>query len=656
MKRDFLCVMLLAALLCGCDKSSDQQFPQGPGDFDPNFNPGQGGGGMGQAGSFDDSAIGELATFTITPYANAQTESETVTAGDEDFVENKQFAAVINIQYNADGNAVATGAPDGVVAIDGNRVTANAAASYKFVLSGKSANARFKLYSEKASAIVLDGVEIANPTGAAINVQSKKRTYLVLADGTTNTLTDGSNYETETVDGTAEKQKGTYYSKGQTIISGKGALAINANYKHGIDTKDYLRIRPNTFININAVEGNCIKCEDDDPESSGLLIDGGTLNLKTTATAGKCLSADGKVTINGGYVCAITTGGGEWDGDDAEVKDVSGAAGVKCDGVFTMNNGELLAYSSGKGGKGINGDTLLVFNGGKVRALTTGGVFSYTYGGATYETSPKGIKTDRTIEINGGDIMVRTLGAQEGSEGVEAKERIDIRGGMLQVYAADDALNAGYSRESLQEKQQMGIDVTGLKADAGEIIISGGEIYAYSTSNDAIDANGTITISGGKCVAVGAGVPEGGFDCDQNTFKVTGGILIGIGGTHSTPTESATSQPCVITSGLTFTAGQNYILKGDSEILSYKAVRTFSGASLLISSPSLKKGGSYTFGDASITCSSDTWVTGSGSNGMGPGGMQPGGGPGGTPPDGQGGQGGPGGTPPDGQGGGQNRF
>ena len=211
---------------------------------------------MGQAGSFDDSAIGELATFTITPYANAQTESETVTAGDEDFVENKQFAAVINIQYNADGNAVATGAPDGVVAIDGNRVTANAAASYKFVLSGKSANARFKLYSEKASAIVLDGVEIANPTGAAINVQSKKRTYLVLADGTTNTLTDGSNYETETVDGTAEKQKGTYYSKGQTIISGKGALAINANYKHGIDTKDYLRIRPNTFVNINAVEGN----------------------------------------------------------------------------------------------------------------------------------------------------------------------------------------------------------------------------------------------------------------------------------------------------------------------------------------------------------------------------------------------------------------
>ncbi|MCF0177748.1 MAG: carbohydrate-binding domain-containing protein, partial [Bacteroidales bacterium] len=397
-----------------------------------------------------------------------------------------------------------------------------------------------------------------------------------------------------------------------------------------IDTKDYLRIRPNTFITINAVAGSCIKCEDDDLESCGLLIDGGTLNLKTTATAGKCMSADGNVTINGGYICAITTGGGEWDGDDAEVKDVSGAAGIKCDGTFTMNDGELLLSSSGKGGKGINGDTDLIFNGGKVRVLTTGGVYAYTYGGATYDTSPKGIKADKNIEINDGDIMVRTLGAQEGSEGIEAKERFVLSGGLLQIYAADDALNAGYGRESLQEKQQMGIDISGLQANAGEIIISGGELYAYSTSNDAIDANGTITISGGKCIAVGTGTPEGGFDCDQNKFAVTGGTLIGIGGTHSSPTESATTQPCVITNSLSFTAGESYVLKGDSEILTYKAVRTFSGASLLLSSPSFKKGGTYTFGDTSISCSSDSWVTGTSSGGQGgPGGM-----PGGTPPTG----------------------
>ena len=619
MKR-LIIMMAFAAIICGCDKN-DPQGPFGPdGPFGPGGPDGSGmQGGMGQAGSFDETALGEVATFLVEPYTSAHVESETIPTGDEDYVENKSFKGEIRVEYRAGADASVTGAPEGSVTIEGNRVTANVTDSYRFILSGKSSDARFKLYSEKASAIVLNGVEITNPTGAAINVQSKKRTFLVIADGTSNTLTDGSEYVSEN----DEKQKGTYYSKGQTIVSGKGELSIGANYKHGIDTKDYLRIRPGSFITINAVAGNCIKCEDSTENGTGLTIEGGTLNLKTTATAGKCISADGNVTINGGYICAITTGGGQWDGDDADPKDVSGAAAVKCDGIFTMNDGELLLSSSGKGGKGINGDTKIVINGGKVRALTTGGVYSYTYGGFTYDTSPKGIKCDREIEISGGDVMVRALGAQEGSEGVEAKEKFSISGGKVQIYAADDALNSGYSRESLAEKQKMGIDVSGMKADAGQIIISGGELYAYSTSNDAIDANGTISVTGGLAVAVGAGTPEGGFDCDNNTFSIKGGTLIGIGGSHSTPTESACTQPVVIVGSQNFTAGEESVLKGDKQILSYKAVRTFSVANLLISSPSFKKGGSYTFGSSTISCASDKWVNGSAAGGPG--------GPGGNP-------------------------
>lgn len=181
----------------------------------------------------------------------------------------------------------------------------------------------------------------------------------------------------------------------------------------------------------------------------------------------------------------------------------------------------------------------------------------------------------------------------------------------------------------------MGIDVSGIEANAGQIIISGGEIYAYSTSNDAIDANGTITVTGGLAVAVGAGTPEGGFDCDNNTFAIKGGTLIGIGGSHSTPTESVCTQPVVIVGNQNLTGGQDLVLKGDKQILSYKAVRTFSGATLLISSPSFSKGVSYTFGNSTISCASDKWVNGSSDGGQG----GPGG-PGGAP--GQGGGFGPG--------------
>ena len=55
------------------------------------------------------------------------------------------------------------------------------------------------------------------------------------------------------------------------------------------------------------------------------------------------------------------------------------------------------------------------------------------------------------------------------------------------------------------------------------IVINGGNIYCYSSGNDGVDSNGTLTITGGTIVSIGTTSPEEGFDCDQNTFKITGG-------------------------------------------------------------------------------------------------------------------------------------
>lgn len=65
---------------------------------------------------------------------------------------------------------------------------------------------------------------------------------------------------------------------------------------------------------------------------------------------------------------------------------------------------------------------------------------------------------------------------------------------------------------------------------SNSIVINGGSIYCYSSGNDGIDSNGTLTITGGVVIASGTTSPEDGFDCDQNTFKITGGIVLGIGG------------------------------------------------------------------------------------------------------------------------------
>lgn len=571
-------------------------------------------GGM-QGGSTTASIEG-LTDFDVSFNYNALNESETIPSDNEDYIENSDFTTIVSVKYNGAGQPEITGITSDVsITTDGGNVVATAKKSCKFILSGSSNNGRFKLYSEKKSAIVLSDVSLTNPTGAVINVQSKKRTFLVLADGTENTLTDGKEYVTEydPSDATsAEKQKGTYYSKGQTIISGKGILTIKANYKHGIDTKDYLRIRPNTNIAITATQGNCIKCEDTN-EGGGIIIEGGVLNLDNQSTAGKGLSGDGEITIHGGRLTAICTGDGEWDGDDAEVKDVSGASCIKSDGKITIDGGDIWLKSTGKGGKGINSDSDIMLNGGTIHVKTTGTIFSYKYSNLTYDTSPKGIKSNKNITINGAEVYVQAIGASDGSEGVEAKEIFTLNSGKVKIYAADDGLNAGYSSDGLRDKQKLGQDITGLKANAGQVVINGGEMFSYSTSNDGIDANGTITINGGTAVSFGANMPEEGFDCDKNTFTVTGGLILGFGGASSTPTENTCKQPCVLAS-MSLQSGNTYTLKDASgnELVSLTMPRTYSGAVVLLSSPSFVKGNSYTFGNSTITCSSSLWVTGSG--------------------------------------------
>ena len=378
---------------------------------------------------------------------------------------------------------------------------------------------------------------------------------MVLADGTENTLTDGSSYTT--VEG--EDMKATLFSEGQLLFSGNGQLTVNANCKNGICSDDYIVFRPGNNIYVKATQSNCVKSND------GIWVRGGVINLETSATASKGMKTDGYVQIDGGRITAITSGGGEFDTED---NDVNGAAGIKCDSTFVMNAGELLLKSSGAGGKGISADQDITINGGTIKVITEGR--KYTYG--SYDTSPKGIKSDANVTINGGEIMVRCL-TGEGSEGIESKATLTISSGSVAVYTYDDPINA---KKALD--------------------ISGGYVYAYATNNDGIDSNGTINISGGVVIACGTTQPEGGFDCDQNTFTITGGTLIGLGGDSSIPSSTTTKQAVALTSISSLTGGQYLTLASSdgTNIFAFKLPRSYQQATVLVSSPSMKTGSSYT--------------------------------------------------------------
>lgn len=527
--------------------------------------PGQGGFG-GQTSGTDD-----LEAFDVSVNTTALTEHESIPTDDEDYIENSDFTTIIQVSYD-NTTAVINGSAEGVeVTIDGADVTVNSSVKgIEYVLTGISSDGCFKVYSDKKFKLTLNGLTLTNDDGAAINIQSKKRIFVELADGTTNNLTDGSKYNK--VDD--EDMKGTFFSEGQLIFSGKGILNVTGKGKHGIASDDYVRFRPGNVINISASAGNGVKAND------AIIIEGGVLNVEVSATASKGLASDGYVEVNGGRTTVITTGDGAYDEDE---NDTSACAGIKSDSIFTMNGGELWLKSTGSGGKGISSDQDIIINDGTLRIITTGKRFSYS---SSLHSSAKGIKSDTDLTINGGDIRVKTTGG-EGSEGIEAKGVMTINNGIVEVSAYDDALNS-----------------------ASHMYLNGGHIYAYSSNNDGIDSNGNLYVKGGVILAIGSNQPESGIDANEEdgySVEISGGTLLAMGGGTSYP-NTQSSQPSLSFKASIDNGSYLSIDTDDKSLMAYEVTRTYGGGTtFLISSSDLKNGTSYTVSSGGSFTGGNYW-------------------------------------------------
>ena len=566
---------------------------------------GSGGGGSSQPNPTIPEGSEDLLGFTIafdesdrTTYGSM---SETVTS-DDDFIENSQFASVVTITYNGTTATVGNGVSGVEVSSNGAHIVVNSTVSgVEYVLNGTTTNGSFKVYSEKKFKLSLAGVSILNPVGAAINIQSSKRVFVVCADETTNVLTDGSSY-TATTDG--EDMKACLFSEGQLIFSGGGSLTVTGNYKHAITRDDYVRFRSGCNITVVSAkkdgihtnesviigggilnissDGDAIQCEEGgitmtggfaklsttDNKAHGLkscldvVISGGAIQAQVAGAASKGISCDGNLTISGGKLTAFTSQTALYEDND-----LSSCAGIKCDGNILITGGEIAIQSTGGAGKGINCDGSITINDGTVKVITTGTQCVY----GKLDSSAKGIKADGALTINGGTVLVKATGG-EGSEGIESKSVLTVNEGTVAALCYDDCMNASNS-----------------------IVLNGGNIFCYSSGNDGIDSNGTLTITGGVIVSSGTTSPEDGFDCDQNTFKITGGIVLGIGGGTSTPTSSVCTQRTVIYGGSGSNGEILNIQSADgTSVLTYQIPRAYSQMTVLFSSPNLTSGGSYT--------------------------------------------------------------
>ena len=537
--------------------------------------------------SGNSATTGELASFDVAIDKSTAEPTDVATAyypDEEDMLENNDFSTEVAIDLSNPVSKTVNGVE---ITVNGSHVTANHGSEKKvcYVVSGSTTNGSLTILGDKKYAVKLNGVSITNPDSAALNLLSNKRAFVILADGTTNTLTDG----------VGGSQKGALYCKGKLLFNGSGSLSVTGNTNNGIHSADYITFSKGCNIHVKATENHGVKAND------GVFVNGGILNIEVSAAAAKGINSESHIIVNGGRTTVLTTGNGAYDTTDKSVK---GAACIKTDSTLTVNGGELWLKSTGSGGKGINVDMEANFNGGSVYVVTTGGQYKIN----NDSSSPKGIKVDGNINISGGRIWVRTSGYN--GEGIETKKQMTITGGEVASYAYDDAINS-----------------------KSNMTITGGYVYAQGQHNDGLDANGNCYIKGGTIFAICSGTPEVAIDANtEGGYKlyVTGGTIVAVGGVEN---GSSLSQSCYQASS--WSASTWYALTVGSSTFSFKTPSSggsglvVSGASqpTLLSGVSVSDGTSY-FGGLGIyggTVSGGTNISlssYSGGNGMnsGPGG------------------------------------
>ena len=576
-------MMLLASTVMMTSCMADDPFSDGSNNWDYSWDDNGSTTTPGSGGS--STTTGELTTFDVNidqTSAEPTTTASEYLPDEEDALENNSFTTEVNIDMS---NPTAFTENGVEVTVNGGHITANHSSTKNicYVLSGTTTNGSFTVVGDKKYEVKLNNVNITNPDSAALNLLSGKRAYIMLIDGTSNTLSDG----------TGGSQKGALYCKGKLLFNGSGKLSVTGNTNNAIHSADYIVFRKGNNIYANSTANHGIKAND------GIFINGGIINVEVSAEAAKGINCESNIIVNGGRTTVITTGGGTYDTEDNEAK---GAACIKADSAFTINAGELWLKSTGSGGKGINVDTEANFTGGNVYIVTEGG----QYKSNNDTSSPKGIKADGNINISGGAIWVRTNGYN--GEGIETKSTMNISGGEVASYAYDDAINS--------------------KSD---MTITGGYIYAQGKNNDGMDANGNIYIKGGLIYAICSGSPEVAIDANTEGGKklyLTGGTVVAVGGLEN---GSSLSQACYQASS--WSKNTWYTMTYDSNTFSFKtpssggnALVISSAATPTLSSGTTVSGGTSIFGGIGMmsgTVSNGTSVSLSsytGGNGMGGGG------------------------------------
>ena len=460
-----------------------------------------------------------------------------------------------------------------------------------YILSGTSSDGSLTLDGSYKCTVQLAGLTLTNPSGAAIDINNKKRIQLSVKKDTENTLTDGAN----------GSQKSCIYSKGQLQMQGNGTLNVTGNTAHAIKSGDYISVK-NLTLNILSAVKDGISCnkyfqmksgnvtikgvgddgiqaelESDDTttaeteghedENSGnLYVEDGTLSITipTTAAGGKCLKAEGLARINGGTLTLTANG----KVDTSNSTDPSYTAAIKGTNV-TINEGTITINVAGAAGRGLSADNTITTNGGTINITNSGAP-------TTISSDVKGAKGLKALNmaLNAGTINITMSGnaskairCGDGTQSTSGGGGMGFPGGtstkwtnVKGTYTQGLSDGTGPTLTIRQNgSASNSSSAKGIKAICA-VTIYGGEtdVYTKSSGGEGLESKTSIDIQGGKHY----------FQCYDDCINSAGKIFFNGGvtvcysnGNDAIDSNAGTTGAITIGNGVVFA----YTTKGSPE-------------------------------------------------------------------------------------------
>jgi len=333
---------------------------------------------------------------------------------------------------------------------------------YNIIVTGTAKDGSLRIEGGYRKTLYLNGADINNPSGPAINIQSGKRTdvHLVGSCDRRNILKGAGH---EPVGG--EQAKGAFFSEGALVFRGSGSLEVRSTDRHAIVSDEFIEVD----------DGNIIVYEsknDGIHANNRIIIKGGTLQIKCEGDAVQNERND-SVSVSGGKITLWTTG----------VK----SHGITSDsGDVNVNGGDIKITVAGDASKGIRSSLKNVrIRGGNTNIETYGNMAASASKDPNDTTSSAaGVKCDGFV-MSDGNLKIKSAG--DNSKGVNVERNAEITGGDLNVVSVGDGIKTG-----------------------GNLTISGGKVYAESTKKKGVDCKGAASGTTGSNVTIING-GEGGF-------------------------------------------------------------------------------------------------------------------------------------------------